>query len=117
MTFTSTRQQLGFQSLELCPDIIEQRIICAYIGLLFAIPVEGRRVATIGRVGVREIRLTETDSCEAPIGTPPFFVEVYCHAREAVLSIYGCYEFDDAELAAAVNLIMEAGREAYPAVH
>lgn len=104
-------------ALELCPDAIEQRIICAYIGLLFSPQVGERRTTTVGWLGPREIRLTEIEPANTPAGTPPFWVEVYCHARRAVLDSCGCFEFDDAELDKIVTLVMDAGRDTREGLH
>jgi hypothetical protein len=117
MTLAHAQHKLGLRPLELCPDLIEQRIICAYIGLLFT-PQGGEcRASTVGWLGTREVRLTETIVDGLKIGTPPFAIEVYCHARSMVLDSYGCFELDDVELEAAVQLVLEAGRDVQNGLH
>jgi hypothetical protein len=66
---------------------------------------------------MREVRLTETIVDGLTIGTPPFAIEVYCHARSMVLDSYGCLELDDVELEAAVQLVLEAGRDVPNGLH
>ncbi len=111
------QQKLGLRALDLCPDLIEQRIICAYIGLLFTPQIGGCRVTTVGWLGTCEVRLTETAPDDAPAGTPPFWLEIYCHASGRILNSCGCFEFDDTELETAVQLVMETGRELRSVVH
>ena len=108
---------LAQPALELCPDVIEQRVIRAYVGLLFRPPAGGSRTTTVGWVGPREIRLTETEPDCTLAGTPPFWVEVYCHVRGAVLDSCGCFEFDDDEFESIVTLVMDAGRDSREGPH
>lgn len=109
MMLTRAQQKLGQRTLELCPDLIELRIICAYIGLLFTPQIGPCRVTTVGWLGAREARLTDTTPHDAPAGTPPFRLEIYCHSSGRTLECC-CFEFDDAELASAVQLVIETGR-------
>jgi hypothetical protein len=117
MMLARVQQRLGLRTLELCPDLIEQRIICAYIALLFTPQAGGCRITTVGWLGTCEVRLTETAPDDAPAGTPPFWLEIYCHASGRTLDSCGCFEFDDAELETAVQLVMETGRELRSVVH
>jgi hypothetical protein len=117
MMLARAQQKLGLRTLELCPDLIEQRIICAYIGLLFTPQTGGCRVTTVGWLGAREVRLTETTSHDAPAGTPPFWLEIYCHVSGRILDSCGCFEFDDDELESIVTLVMDVGCAAREGLH
>jgi hypothetical protein len=117
MMLARAQQRLGLCTLEICPDLIEQRIICAYIGLLFTPQTGGRRVTTVGWLGACEVRLTETTSHDAPAGTPPFWLEIYCHASGTILDSCGCFEFDDDELESIVTLVMDVRRDAREGFH
>jgi hypothetical protein len=117
MMLARAQQRLGLRTLDLCPDLIEQRIICAYIGLLFTPQIGRCRVTTVGWLGTCEVRLTETALDDAPAGTPPFWLEIYCHASGKTLDSCGCFEFDDVELETAVQLVMETGRDLRNIVH
>jgi hypothetical protein len=90
-------------------DEVEQRIIRAYVQLACT-PAEtnGSRTVTVARLSGLEVRLTEVPLREAAPDMPPFWLEVYSHASRSVIDSCGCWEFDEAELAAAVDLIMQA---------
>ena len=72
MTLSVAQRVLAQPTLELCPEWIEQRVICAYIGLLFTPQVGERRATTVGWLGTREIRLTEIEPDNILADTPPF---------------------------------------------
>jgi hypothetical protein len=41
---------------------------------------------------------------------PPFWLEVFPLASQSPIECYGCFEFDETELASAVALVLEAAR-------
>jgi hypothetical protein len=117
MTYDGSDRNPARRTLDLCPDLIEQRIIRAYVGLGFAPHIHGRRITTVGWLGPREVRLAEAAPNAADAGMPPIWVEVYCHHRGTVLDACGCFDFDDSELEAAVDLVMKAGRNVRHCIH
>jgi hypothetical protein len=90
------------------PDEIEQRIIRAYVQLACTPERDGSRIVTIVRFGALEARLTEVPEEQRLPGTPCFWLELYSHARRAVVDSCGCTELDEHELGQAVELIVSA---------
>jgi len=92
-------------------DEIEQRIIRAYVQLACN-PQDrgGSRTVTVVWLGVLEVRLTEVPLSELPPGMPPFWMEVYSHVNHSVADSCGLFEFDETELATAVEMIAQASR-------
>jgi hypothetical protein len=39
---------------------------------------------------------------------PPFWLEIYSHTSNATIDSCGCFEFDEDELSAAVEIVAEA---------
>jgi hypothetical protein len=93
------------------PDHLEHRILCAYVQLAMTPErADGTRSATLTRFGALEVRLTECAAAEGlPDGVPPFWLEIYSCATRSTIDSYGCFEFDEDELACAVEL-MEGAR-------
>ena len=90
-------------------DEIEQRILRTYVQLAVTPErADGSRSATLARFRALEMRLTERAQ---PAGTvpaePPFWLEIYSHDTGATVDRCGCFEFDEAELATATDLICE----------
>ncbi len=100
--------------LEFCPDAIEQRLIRAYVQLVFAPRADDRRTVTLGWIGTYEVRLTELEPEAACVGFPPFWLEIYCHAMKATIDSCGCFEFDDCEIAVAVETVLRNGGSTAP---
>jgi hypothetical protein len=93
------------------PDHIEQMLIRAYVRLAYnGDSTNGRRTNAVGRFGPIEVRLTEMEPEATLAGLPPFWVEIYSHASGSTIDSYGCFEFDEDELAKAVEFIVEAKR-------
>lgn len=93
----------------LAADVIEQRILRTYVQLAVTpVRADGSRSATLARFGALGVRLTE---CMQPAGTPPavppFWLEIYSHDTGSTVDSCGCFEFDEAELAVATDLICE----------
>ncbi|QRM32460.1 hypothetical protein [Microvirga sp. VF16] len=96
------------------PDSLEPSILRAYVQLA-AMPdqASGVKTATLARFGSVEVRLTELTQPENKSrDIPPFWLEVYCHATGTTLDSCGCFDFDEPELAAAVDLVDDARRKA-----
>ncbi|PVE22697.1 hypothetical protein DC522_19940 [Microvirga sp. KLBC 81] len=107
----STTHTLSRLWLEPCPDEIEQRIIRAYVQLVFtASDAAGFRTIVVARFGSLDVRLTEIPCENEADGRPLFWLEIYSHATGATVDSCGCSEFDEPELAAAVELMLEAKR-------
>jgi len=98
-------------ALVACPDTIEQGIIRAYVQLVFAPRTDHCRTVTLGWLGSREMRLAEIEAEKLGPGVPPFWIEVFCHARNATVDGLGCHEFDDYGIKAAVELIMGVAQD------
>jgi hypothetical protein len=94
-----------------CRDRIEEQIIRAYVRLALA-PDQacGFRTITLEQFGALEVRLTEVPEPSGASPFPPFWVEIYSHASSCVVDSCGCFEFDEDELTAAVDLVVEARR-------
>ena len=85
-------------------DRIEEQVIRAYVQLIFAAEADGSRTVTLSRQDGLEVRLTEM-----PLpGTPTFWLEIHSLGTGAIIDSLGCFEFDEDELAAAVDFICEA---------
>jgi hypothetical protein len=98
---------------DLCADEIEQRIIRAYVQLVFqAVDADNSRTVVVTRLGPLEVHLTEMLPAEINPGLPPFRIEVFDWPRQASVDSIGVHEFDDDELAAAVEMIVSAAHEA-----
>jgi hypothetical protein len=93
---------------ELCPDSVEQRIIRASVQLA-AVPdhADGPQTVTLFRRGNLEVRLTEMAQ-DRMMGLPPFWLELHSPASGGTIDSLGCHEFDEKELAAAVEFVLEA---------
>ncbi|RDI60069.1 hypothetical protein [Microvirga subterranea] len=94
-----------------CRDRIEEQIIRAYVRLALA-PDQtgGLRTITLTQFGALEIRLTEVSGASEATPFPPFWVEIYSHESSCVIDSCGCFEFDEDELTAAVDLVVDAQR-------
>ena len=91
-----------------CRDRIEEEIIRGYVRLACTPDqANGLRTITLGQFGALEVRLTENPHDASP-HVPPFWLEIYSHACESVIERCGCFEFDEAELNVAVDLIAAA---------
>jgi hypothetical protein len=100
-------------SSDLCADEIEQRIIRAYVQLVYqAVDTDNSRSVVVMRLGSLEVRLTELHPADANHGLPPFWTEVFDWPHQASIDRVGSYEFDEDELAAAVDMIVSAAHEA-----
>jgi hypothetical protein len=97
-------------------DAIEQRIIRAYVQLSCNFRDRGRsRSLTVARLSWLDVRLTEVSS-EIP-GMPRFWMEVYSNASQSVIDSYGCSDFDEDDLATAVEMILSADLRAHDLRH
>ncbi len=94
-------------SSDVCADEIEQRIIRAYVQLVFQAPDEdGLRTITVAQLQAVEVRLTELSQGKVDLKIPPFWLEIFSLPDLASIDSYGCFDFDEAELATAVDLVL-----------
>ncbi len=94
---------------EACADEIEQRIIRGYIRLVFGCEkTVGVRTATVMRLGPLEFRLTESLEDDSNLGMPLYWLEVVLKPHQLTVDRYRMSEFDDGELAGAVEFIRGA---------
>jgi hypothetical protein len=99
-------------SSDLCADEIEQRIIRAYVQLVYkAVDAGNSRSVVVMRLGSLEVRLTDLHPADITPGVPPFWIEVFDWRHQASIDSVGSYEFDEDELAAAVDMIVSAAHE------
>ncbi len=96
-----------------CRERIEEEIIRGYVRLACAPDYAGSRTIILGQFGALEVRLTENPHDEPP-SVPPFWLEIYSHACDSVVGKCGCYEFDETELNAAVDLVAAAYKSQRP---
>ena len=88
-------------------DEIEERIIRAYIRLVFVeLGVPGYRTVTVTRLNGLEVRLTE--QLPAEVGVPPYSLEIYSETAGCIINSCDCTEFDEDEMTAAVEMIASA---------
>jgi hypothetical protein len=94
---------------EACYDQIEQDIIRAYVQLaLTPDHANGFRTIRLAQFGAVEVRLSEAPLEDTPPTVPPFWVEIYSYESDSIVDSCGCFEFDEDELSAAVELVIEA---------
>jgi hypothetical protein len=93
----------------LAADEIEQRILRTYVQLVVTPErADGSRSATLARFGALEVRLTEYPKSAEPVpAEPPFWLEIYSHDAGSTVDRWGCFEFDEAELAMATDVILQ----------
>jgi hypothetical protein len=93
----------------LCADEIEQGIIRAYVRLVFQDEeTDTSQPVVVTRFGPLDVHVSETRPKDASFGLPPFWIEVFDATSQASIDSIGFHEFDDAELAAAVEMIVSA---------
>lgn len=98
---------------DLCADEIEQRIMRAYVQLVFqAVDTDNLRTVVVTRLGPLEVCLTEMRLSDTNPGLPPFWIEVFNWPHQASIDSIGFHEFDEDETAAAVGMIVSAAHEA-----
>ncbi|MBL0408000.1 hypothetical protein JKG68_29305 [Microvirga aerilata] len=108
----TTGTPLSLTWTEMSPDEIEQCIIRAYIQLAYTPETYGSRTVTVVRLGLLEARLTEVSEEQRLPGMPWFWLELYSHERGAAVESCGCTEFDEDNLARAVEFIANARQQA-----
>lgn len=62
----------------------------------------------MARFGALEVRLTEVPTRDLPSTMPSFWIEVYSHVNRSIIDSCGLFEFDEQELATAVEVIAHA---------
>ena len=98
-----TRTKIGMS-----PDEIEQHIIRAYVHLAWTPETAGSQTFTVRRFGMLEAWLTAIQEEHGLPDLPRVRLELYSHARHAVVDSCECTELDVNELARAVKLIARA---------
>jgi hypothetical protein len=97
----------------LCADEIGQRIIRAYVRLVFQpVDTDGSRSIVVMRLGTLEVRLTELHPADAKIGLPPLRIEVFDWLYQTSIDSIGTYGLDEDELDAAVEMVVGAAHDA-----
>jgi hypothetical protein len=108
-------------SSDLCADEIEQRIIRAFVRLVFQAVDIDNSLPLVMRLGPVQVHLSEIHLEDTTLGVPPFWIEVFDGTGQGSIDSIGCHEFDEDELAAAVEMILsaaqEAGRRIIPPIH
>jgi hypothetical protein len=101
-----------------CANEIEQLVIWAYVELTSrAENLHRPRTATIVRLDFLEARLTELPRHSVLVGVPPFWLEIFSPTSPSPVDSRGFFEFDEAELTSAVELIIGALRESSERIH
>jgi hypothetical protein len=103
-----TGTALSLARTGMSPDEIERRIIRAYIHLAWSPETAGSRTFTVLRFGMLEAWLTGIQEAHRLPDPPGVRLDLYSHARHAVVDSCECAELDAAELAQAVTLIARA---------
>jgi hypothetical protein len=108
-------------SSDLCADEIEQRIIRAYVQLVFPVVDTDNSIPIVVQLGPVQVHLSEMHPEDTTPGVPPFWIEVFDGTGQDSIDSIGCYELDAPGLAAAVEMILtaaqEAGRRIIPPIH
>ena len=98
---------------DLCADEVEQRIIQAYLQLVFqAVGIDNSRAVAVLRLGSLEVRLAEIHPAQTRLDLPPFWIEVMDVPTDTSIDSLGFRDFDEDQLAAAVEMIVSAAHEA-----
>jgi hypothetical protein len=98
---------------DLCADEIGQRTIRAYVQLVFQpVDTDNSRSIVVMRLGSLEVRLTELHPADANHGLPRLRIEVFDWLYQTSIDSTGSYGFDEDELAAAVEMIVDAAHDA-----
>jgi hypothetical protein len=98
---------------DLCAAEIERRIIQAYVQLVFqAVDRNSSRAIAVLRLGSLEVHLAELHPAPARPDLPPFWIEVIDAPTQTSIDSLGFHDFDEDELAAAVEMIVSAAHDA-----
>ena len=94
---------------DICRDRIEQKIIRAYVQLAVPLdPNNGFQTVMLARFGDLEVRLTKNPQSGAPPTLPSYWLEIYSGRSGSAIDRFECLEFDEGELAAAVEFVCRA---------
>ncbi|WP_262270549.1 hypothetical protein [Microvirga yunnanensis] len=97
---------------DLCADDVKQRIMRAYVHLVFrAEDTATARSFVMMRIGRLEVHLIELRRADITPDVPPFWIEVVDWLHQTSIDSIGSYEFSQSELAAAVEMIVGAAQE------
>ena len=97
---------------DLCTEEFEQRIIRAYVQLVFQAPDEGGlRTVTVARLQAVEGCLTELTHEKLDPKIPPFWLGGFSRPNFESIDSYGCFYLDEGELGSAVELVLEGAHD------
>jgi hypothetical protein len=97
------------QAFDVTLTEIEQRIIRAYIQLVFRPePNAGSQSVIVTRSGATEVRMTEIPQESFAPRVPQFWLEVFSLPARTSLDGFGFFELNDVTLAAAVEFVLAA---------
>ena len=96
------------RGLDLWRDQIEQKIIRAYVQLAFPLDrTDGISAVVLTRFGSLEVSLIKSPEFGA-LSAPSYWLEICSRQSDSLIDRFDCLEFDDGELAAAVEFICRA---------
>ncbi|MBM1173880.1 hypothetical protein [Microvirga arabica] len=88
------------------PELIARKLIQAYARLGHTEPRPGcGGTETIAHCGAFDVHLSRSASDDQLAQEPPFWIEIRAHASKSVVECYGCYDFQDDELARILEFI------------
>jgi hypothetical protein len=91
-----------------CADWIEKWIVRTYVQLAAALDHAGRpKTVTLFRGGSFEVRPTKMAQ-DIKTSLSPFLLELWSSISGAIIDSLGCNDFNDDELTAAVEFVLEA---------
>ena len=91
---------------DLCADDVEQAIVRGLVRLGCQNEKTNNSRPVVMRLGPLNVRLSETPPEYATAGLPSFWIEIFDGASQDSIDSIGFHELDDAELAAAVEMII-----------
>jgi hypothetical protein len=92
-------------------DQIAQRLVEAYAQLPMTPPNRvGTRTVTLGQFGCAKVHLTQLPREQTGSSIPPLWLEVFSHDDGTTIDGYGCFDLEENELTAAVDLILAVMR-------
>ncbi len=92
-------------------DQIARQLIEAYAQLAVTPPNrDGSRAVTLGEFGRAEVHLTKLPPEHTGSSLPHLWFEVFSRADGTTIDGYGCFDLDEGELTAAVDLILDVRR-------
>ena len=98
---------------DLCADDVEQALVRALVRLMCQDQnPDNSRPVVVMRLGSLDVHLSKTPPDYATFGLPPFWIEVIDAPTQTSVDSLGFRDFDEDELAAAVEMIVSAAHDA-----